>query len=176
MLDSDGDGFMPRALGGGTLMVEDRSPEYGEAARALSLRHIMDRLFQDAFVPSGAGFAGGQSWPAVDIVNTEDAFVVVASLPGVKPDQVDITLEDQTLSIRGQIGDDTETEGGEYLYRERKFGTFSRQIEFPTRVEGESAEASFEHGLLRLRVPKAADTKPRRIAIKPAERQAGSSG
>jgi HSP20 family protein len=156
-------------------MAEDRSSEYGEAARALSLRNAMDRLFQDAFVPSVAGF-GGQSWPAVDIVNTEDAFVVVASLPGVEPDQVDITLENQTLTIRGQISDDSETDGGEYLYRERKFGTFSRQIQFPTRVEGEGAEATFERGLLRLRVPKAADTKPRRIAIKPAEKHVGSSG
>lgn len=73
-------------------MAEDRSSEYGEAARALSLRQAMDRLFQDAFVPSVAGVGGGQSWPAVDIVNTEDAFVV-ASLPGVEPDQVDIPRE-----------------------------------------------------------------------------------
>ena len=157
-------------------MAEDRSSEYGETARALSLRHAMDRLFQDAFIPSVASFGGAQPWPAVDIVNTEDAFVVVAPLPGVEPDQVDITLENQTLTIRGQISDDGETEGAEYLYRERKFGTFSRQIQFPTRVEGEGAEASFEHGLLRLRVPKAAETKPRRIAIKPAEKHAGSSG
>jgi HSP20 family protein len=156
-------------------MAENRS-EYGEGAQALSLRHAMDRLFQDAFVPSLASVGGGQVWPPVDILNTEDAFLVVASLPGVQPDQVDITLQNQTLTIRGQVSDDSEAQAGEYVYRERRFGAFSRQIQFPTRVEGEGADASFEHGVLRLRVPKAAETKARRIEIKPAEKHAGSSG
>ena len=158
-------------------MAENRSPEYGPAGQPLSLRGAMDRLFQDAFVHSIAGAeGGGQFWPAVDIVNTEDAFVVVASLPGVKPDDVEITLENQTLSIRGEVRDESDSEQGEYLYRERRIGRFSRQISFPTRVEAEDAEASFEHGSLRLRVPKAAETKPRRIEIKPSEKHVGSSG
>lgn len=157
-------------------MAENRSTEYGQLGQALSLRGAMDRLFQDAFVPSPGTHEGSHFWPAVDIVNTEDAFVVLASLPGVKPDDVEITLENQTLSIRGQISDESESDQAEYLYRERKFGRFSRQIQFPTRVEAESAEASFENGSLRLRVPKAAETKPRRIEIKPGEKHAGSSG
>ena len=156
-------------------MADNRSQEYGEAAQALSLRQAMDRLFQDAFVPSLTGPEGGPFWPAVDIVNTEDASVV-ASLPGVRPNDVEITLENHTLSIRGEIKEETESGQAEYLYRERKFGTFSRQIRLPTRVEGEGAEASFEDGSLRLRVPKAAETKPRRIEIKPGEKQVGSSG
>jgi len=101
--------------------------------------------------------------------------VVVAALPGVKPDDVEVTLENQTLSIRGQITDEGESEQGEYLYRERRIGRFGRQITFPTRVEAESAEASFEKGSLRLRVDKAAETKPRRIELKPGEKHAGSS-
>ena len=157
-------------------MAENRPSDYGEAGQALSLRQAMDRLFQDAFVPSLAGAGAGQFWPAVDILNTEDAFVVVASLPGVKPEEVDITLENQTLMIRGQIADESDPEAGEYLYRERRVGAFGRQIQFPTRVDGDGAEATFETGLLRLRVPKAAETKPRRIEIKPAEGRAGSSG
>jgi HSP20 family protein len=157
-------------------MADNRAQEYGEAAQALTLRQAMDRLFQDAFVPSLTGPEAGQFWPAVDIVNTEDAFVVVASLPGVTLDDVEITLENQTLSIRGEIKDETESGQAEYLYRERKFGRFSRHIQFPTRVEGERAEASFKDGSLRLRVPKAAETKPRRIEIKPGEKQVGSSG
>lgn len=157
-------------------MAENRSAEYGQPGQAQSLRGAMDRLFQDAFVPSLSALEGSHFWPAVDILNTEDAFVVLASLPGVKPDDVEITLENQTLSIRGQITDESESEEGDYLYRERKFGRFSRQIGFPTRVEAESAEATFENGSLRLRVPKAAETKPRRIEIKPGEKHAGSSG
>ena len=157
-------------------MADNRSSEYGQAGEALSLRGAMDRLLQDAFVPSLAGAqGGGQFSPAVDILTTEDAFVVIASLPGVQPDDVDITLENQTLSIRGEIRDESESEQGEYLYRERRTGRFSRQVTFPTRVEADKAEASFENGSLRLRVPKAAETKPRRIEIKPAEKHAGSS-
>lgn len=157
-------------------MADNRSTEYGQSGQALSLRGAMDRLFQDAFVPSLSALEGSQFWPAVDILNTEDAFVVLASLPGVRPDEVEITLENQTLTVRGQVVDEGESEQGDYLYRERKFGRFSRQIGFPTRVEAESAEASFDNGSLRLRVPKAAETKPRRIEIKPGEKRAGSSG
>ena len=158
-------------------MTQNRSSEYGERGeQSLSLRHAMDRLLQDAFVASAGGSGAGQMWPTLDILNTEDAFVVVASLPGVQADDVEITLENQTLSLRGQIGDDSETEQGEYLYRERKSGRFSRQIQFPTRVDPENAEANFADGVLRLRVPKAAETKARRIEIKPPEKHAGSSG
>lgn len=157
-------------------MTENRSREYGQAGQPLSLRGAMDRLLQDAFVPSLTGAEGGQFWPAVDILNSEDAFVVVASLPGVKPDDVEITLESQTLSMRGEVREEGDAEQGDYLYRERRIGRFSRQITFPTRVEAENAEASFENGLLRLQVPKAAETKPRRIQIKPGEKRVGSSG
>ena len=157
-------------------MAQNRPDQYSEGAQSLSLRQAMDRLFQDAFVPSVAGVGGGEIWPPIDILNTEDAFIVVASLPGVRPDDVEITLENQTLSIRGEVRDDSESEQADYLYRERRFGRFSRQIGLATRVEGESAEASFENGTLRLRVPKAAETKPRRIEIKPGEKQVGSSG
>ncbi len=158
-------------------MTHNRSSEFGERGeQSLSLRHAMDRLLQDAFVTSTGASGAGQIWPTLDILNTEDAFVVVASLPGVQPDDVEITLENQTLSIRGQIGDESESEQGEYLYRERKFGRFSRQVQFPTRVDPESAEANFANGVLRLRVPKAAETKARRIEIKPPEKHVGSGG
>lgn len=82
-------------------MTQNRSGEFGEGGeQSLSLRHAMDRLFQDAFVTSVGAAEGGQFWPTLDILNTEDAFVVVASLPGVQPEDVEITLENQTLSIR----------------------------------------------------------------------------
>lgn len=74
---------------------------------------------------------------------------------------MEITLENQTPTIGGQVVDEGESEQADYLYRERKFGRFTRQIGFPTRVEAESAEASLDNGSLRLRVPKAAETKPK---------------
>ena len=116
---------------------------------------------------------GGQIWPLIDILNTDEAFLVVASLPGVKPDDVELTLENQTLMIRGEIKDESEAEQGEYIYRERKAGRFARRIEFPTRVESDNAEATFEDGSLRLRVPKARETQPQRIEIKSTRSSGG---
>ncbi len=148
-------------------MAENRRSEYGDPQQPLSLRGAMDRLLQDAFVPSMSGVASSQLWPPIDIRNADDAYVVSASVPGVNPDQLDITLENRTLTIRGEIKEEgTETEG-DYIYRERKFGRFARSVEFPTRVDGEGAEASYADGTLTLRVPKAKETMPRRIEIRP---------
>ena len=154
-------------------MAENRPSEYGRAGESLSLRGAMDRLLQDAFVPSLTDYQGGQFRPAIDIMNTDDAFVVIATLPGVRPDDLQVTLENQTLSIRGEIKDDSESEGGEYIYRERKVGRFARQIEFPTRVDADGTEATFVDGSLRLRVPKARETQPQRIEIKPGKSGSG---
>ena len=150
-------------------MTQNR-PEFDRREQPLSLRGAMDRLLQNAFVPSLADAHGGQVWPLIDILNTDGAFLVIASLPGVKPDDVELTLENQTLSIRGEIKDEGEADEGEYIYRERRAGRFARRIEFPTRVESDNAEATFEDGSLRLRVPKARETQPQRIAIKPTSR------
>ncbi len=153
-------------------MAENRLTEYSPARQPLSLRGAMDRLLQDAFVPSLAGIDGGQ-WPPMDIRETPEAFVVEAAVPGVKPEGVDITVQNQTLTVRGEVKDEAETKQGEYLYRERSFGRFSRQVQFPTRVNPDNAEASFENGILRLTVPKAEETKPRRIEVKPRAKGSG---
>jgi HSP20 family protein len=144
-------------------MAENRPAPYGGTGQSLSLRGAMDRLLQDAFVPSPAG---AEFWPAIDIRITDDAYVLDAALPGVKPDDVQITVENQTISIWGEVRDDSELEQGEYLHRERKVGRFSRQVGFPTRVDADGAEATFADGTLRLRVPKAQETQPHRIEIK----------
>jgi HSP20 family protein len=86
-----------------------------------------------------------------------------------------MTITGQTLVIRGEFKDDDKVERDQYLYRERRFGSFSRQIELPTRVEGDRADATFENGILRLAIPKAEDVKPRQIQIKATPSSNGAS-
>ena len=94
---------------------------------------------------------------------------MTAALPGIKPEDVEITLTGQTLVIRGEFKADEKITRDQYLYRERRFGSFNRQLQLPVRVEGDKTEATFEHGLLTLRIPKADEVKPRQIQIKAGE-------
>ena len=134
----------------------------------ISLRGAMDRLFDESVVnPFGWRILNGEALSAaVDVHQTNDEIIVTASLPGIRPEDVDITITGQNLSIRGEVRADEKVERDQYLYRERRTGTFSRTLQLPVRVQGEKAEATFENGLLRLTIPKAEDVKPRQIQVK----------
>ena len=135
----------------------------------ISLRQAMDRLFEDSVVsPLTWRSVEGDSTlaPALDVHQTADEIVVSASLPGVKPEGVKITLTGQTLQISGEFKADEEVKRDQYLYRERRYGTFNRQLQLPVRVQGEKANAIFDNGVLTLHIPKADDVKPRQIQIK----------
>lgn len=137
----------------------------------VSLRQAMDRLFEDSFVSplSWRSLEGDAISPALDVHQTADEIVVTASLPGIKPEDVKITLTGQTLQIRGELKADEKVERDQYLYRERRYGSFSRQLELPVRVEGDKSQAEFQNGVLTLRIPKAEEVKPRQIQIKAGE-------
>jgi HSP20 family protein len=140
----------------------------------VSLRSAMDRLFEDSFVSplSWRTVAGGEQInPAIDVHETPDDIVVSAVIPGVKPDDVEITMTGQSLTLRGELKADEEVSRDQYLYRERRYGSFSRSIQLPVRVKGDDAEATFTDGVLKLRIPKAEEVKPRQIRI-----NAGSNG
>ena len=136
----------------------------------VTLRSAMDRLFEDSFVSplTWRPFNGEAAAPAVDVHETADEIVVTAALPGLKAEDVDITITGQSLSIRGEFKEDENVERGQYLYRERRFGTFQRQLQLPVRVQSDAATATFEDGVLMLSIPKAEEVKPRQIQIKPA--------
>jgi HSP20 family protein len=137
----------------------------------VSLRSAMDRLFEDSFITprTWRTIANGDGiTPAVDVHATDDEIVVTASLPGVKSEDVEITLTGQSLTLRGELKADEAIEPDRYLFRERRFGTFSRSFELPVRVQSEKADASFADGVLTLRIPKAEEVKPRQIRINPA--------
>ena len=142
---------------------------YDPLGEMVSLRSAMDRLFEDSFVSplTWRTIGGGNDslTPPIDVHETADEIVVTAALPGMKADDVEITMTGQTLTMRGEFKADNEIEKDQYLYRERRFGSFNRTVQLPVRVQGDQAQASFTDGLLRLSIPKAEEVKPRQIRI-----------
>jgi HSP20 family protein len=143
----------------------------------VTLRQAMDRLLEDSFVsPLSWRRVNGEALsPSLDVHQTPDEIVVTAALPGLRPEDVDITITGQTLSIRGEFKADDEISRDQYLYRERRYGTFHRQLQLPVRVQGDSAAADFENGVLTLRIPKSEEVKPRQIQVKAAPRPVAPS-
>jgi HSP20 family protein len=149
---------------------------YDPFSDTITLRQAMDRLFEDSFVSplTWRNVNGESTSPALDVHQTADEIIVTAAMPGLKPEDVDITITGQTLSIRGEFKADEEVKRDQYLYRERRYGTFNRQLQLPVRVKGDAASATFENGLLTLRIPKAEDVKPRQIQVKAAPKDVES--
>jgi HSP20 family protein len=146
---------------------------YDPFSDMITLRQAMDRLFEDSFVsPLSWRNVNGESMsPALDVHQTPDEIVVTAALPGLKPEDVDITITGQTLSIRGEFKADEEVTRDQYLYRERRYGSFNRQLQLPVRTKGDAASATFDNGVLTLRIPKAEEVKPRQIEVKAAPKK-----
>ena len=143
-----------------------RSSPFGEL---LSLRQAMDRLFEDSFVRPdslGSSLAGTGTIP-LDVSTNADAVTVEAALPGVSPDDVEITVENGTLTIRGRTASERSETEGEYFVREIRRGEFSRSLGLPSGLEPDKATATFRDGVLTLRIPKAEQVKPRQIRITP---------
>jgi HSP20 family protein len=134
----------------------------------MTLRRAMDRLFDDdVFRPfNWAASFDGPALP-LDVITTADALVVEASLPGIKPEDVEIMIENGTLTITGRTGEQRQAEEGSYLVQEIRRGSFSRSVTLPNGLEPDKAAATFEHGLLKLEIPKAEQMKPRQIRISP---------
>jgi HSP20 family protein len=130
----------------------------------LNLRRTVDRLFDNA--------GADHEWPqmqwglAVDVVENKDDFIVKASVPGINPDDLDVSYVDDTLTVKGEIKSDNEIKENQYHLRERRYGTFTRSITLPVKVKGDAIEASYQNGVLSLRLPKAEEVKPKRISIK----------
>jgi HSP20 family protein len=135
----------------------------------VSLRQAMDRLFEDSFVRSRPWSMAGDVATAVplDITSSPDALIVDAALPGIAPEDVEITVEDGTLTIRAESQSERQDEDGQTLINEIRRGAVTRAVALPTGLEPDKASASFEHGVLHLRIPKAEAVKPRQIRISP---------
>jgi HSP20 family protein len=136
------------------------------------LRTTMDRLFDEGFsrpwrmIPPTAEF---QTTVPVDVSETDDAIEVKAALPGVKPDEVEITVANDVLTIKAEHKEETEEKKHEYYRREIRYGSFHRALSLPVSVDADKAEARFENGVLRLVLPKAESIRPKQIKVGPAD-------
>jgi len=143
-------------------MVRRTSP-FGEM---LSLRNAMDRLFDETFWRPTWGARGLEEWQLpLDVQTTADALIVKAALPGIRPDDVDITIDGITLTIQGRLNEEREEGEQGYLVREIRRGSFSRSVALTSDLKTDEAKASFENGIVTLTIPKAEQAKPRRIPI-----------
>jgi HSP20 family protein len=130
-----------------------------------TLREDMNRLFSRSLGDSPAAV---NAWsPAVDIFDAPDAIVLKAELPGINPDDIDIEVDDNVLSITGERRFEEHVEEGRYHRVERAYGRFQRSITLPPNVRADQITAGVENGVLEVRVPKAEEAKPRKIAVKP---------
>ena len=144
-----------------------------EPARELSsLQSEMNRLFNTFFdTPTSGGNGGGaRRWvPSMDLVETDDHFVLRADLPGLSEGDVAIELEDNVLTVSGERKAEHE-EKKEGFYRvERSYGQFRRSLTLPDGVDADAIAARFDRGVLEVRIPKPEERKPRRIEISGAE-------
>jgi HSP20 family protein len=142
----------------------------------VTLREAMDRLFEDSFVPQRQEGPASTSRPArlpLDAYVTADEIVIVANVPGVKPEDVEITIEGDSLTIKGQrlpLAKDVN-----YVLQERGFGPFQRTLNINVPVDANRAEAHYENGVLTLRIPKAESMKPKTIQVVTREQKQGQA-
>ncbi len=134
----------------------------------LSLREAMDRLLEESFLKPSEGslLPVGEEGLAVDVYTTDDDVIVKAAVPGVDPEDIDISIVGDTLTIRGEIRSEEEISDENYVRRECRYGAFRRSLVLPTAVEDEAAEAEIENGVLKLILPKSEQVKPKTITIK----------
>jgi HSP20 family protein len=134
----------------------------------MSLRDAMDQLFEESYVHPRRTWGEEPRERTyrlpLDVYTTPEEIVLVASLPGLAPDEVDITIEGDALTIRGELR--PPLENVDYLFQERPYGALSRTLTLNVPVQTDNAEASFENGVLTLTLPKAEETKPKVIKIK----------
>jgi HSP20 family protein len=105
--------------------------------------------------------------PALDISERKDAYLVTVELPGVEPDDFQITMEDGLLTIQGERQFTQESSEQQFHRVERRYGAFRRAITLPAQVQADQIEASFDNGVLEIVVPKAEEAKPKRIQVRP---------
>lgn len=137
-----------------------------EPAREISsLQQEMNRLFNTFFDAPASGAAARRWVPAMDLVETEDHFVLRADLPGVSESDVDLSLEENVLTLKGERKAEHEARGEGFYRVERATGVFSRSLTLPEGVDGDAIAATFDKGVLEVRIPKPEQRRPRKLQI-----------
>jgi HSP20 family protein len=135
----------------------------------LSLREAMNQLMEESYVRPAAGRNGQSFVPALDMSETEEGYLVEAAVPGLKPEDLEITVENNVLTLKGETRQQAEDKKRNYHRIERRFGSFQRTIGLPTTVKADAIKASLSDGILRLEIPKAEEVKPRKISVNVGE-------
>jgi HSP20 family protein len=139
------------------------------AREMLSLREAMDRLFEESFLrPGSLGMNDSASaMLPLDMYETGNDLVVKAAIPGVKPEDIEVTVTGDLLTIKGEFKSENEErdEKRNYHRQERRYGSFSRQVSLPANVNTEACQADFEDGVLTLKLPKTEEAKVKKVQI-----------
>ncbi len=131
----------------------------------MSMRESMDRLFEDFFSRRPRAAAPLVWQPAVEIFETEGEVVVKAELPGIDPKNVSVTVTGDGLTIKGEAKAEHEDKCRNYYRRELRYGAFQRTIPLPTEVKSDETKATFRHGILEVKVPKAERVRPKTVKV-----------
>jgi len=129
-----------------------------------AMQNMMDRLVDEAW-QDVRPFNGNNTLP-LDIHENEDSYIVVANIPGLNPDDININLHDNTLTIDVEIAQPEVAEGTRVLVQERFYGRLTRRFGLPQPVNTENVEATYDGGVLTLTLPKTAEAKPRQIPVR----------
>ena len=141
----------------------------------LALQERMNRLFEDRLTRvRGEESLTGTSLPPVDIYETQDALILEADIPGLELNDLDLRVEDNTLTVRGERKAKVEVEQESYHRVERTYGSFSRSFSLPHTVDPEKISATYENGVLRLTMGKREESKPKQIRVE--VKQVGAAG
>jgi len=137
--------------------------------RPMRLIDAMNRLFDESVLhPYDRPYVADERAYALplDVIAKDDEYVITAAVPGLKPDDLSVEVLGETVTIRGEIKSEQNGEQDGYLLQERRYGKFSRTLNFQVELDGAKAEASVENGVLTVRVPKAETAKPKMIKVK----------
>ncbi|HEV2527487.1 MAG TPA: Hsp20/alpha crystallin family protein [Thermomicrobiales bacterium] len=149
----------------------------------IDVRDAMDRLFNENFFNSpfrsvwGSGFDGGngpssRSGIALDVYETEDEVVIIAAVPGLGPDDINVSVHDNTVTLSGQlpnVAQSAEAREATWYIHELPYGSFQRSLKLPVEIDPDAADATFDNGILHLHLPKATQVRPRQITVRRSE-------
>ena len=135
-------------------------------AELVSFRDAMERLFDErSFRPMWIGDGEREAAPALDVYTTPEAVIAKVALPGVKPEDVDVTIGDDLVTVSGAYKEAKETSDAGYVHKELSQGRFSRSFSLPTAINVDAAKAEFKDGLLTITLPKTEEVKPTHVRV-----------
>jgi HSP20 family protein len=131
----------------------------------MSLQSAMDRLLDSALVGPNLAWPGDTFNMATDIVENQDEYIVKVTVPGIEVDDLEITYNNNVLTIKGDVKEEKNVEESQYILRERRLGSLTRSFSLPSNVKAENIQAQYNDGILTLHLPKAEEAKPKRIPV-----------